>query len=126
MKTKDFIKLYKESSLIKTVADCIKPNEGNDVQLKGLSGSMDAVAAAGIYAVNHQNHLFVLHEKEDAAYFFNDLQNLMPGKEILLFPTSYKRPYQFEETGNANILMRADILNKINNKSRRAPNETRI
>lgn len=102
---------------MQAVADSIKPNEGMDVQLKGLNGSMDAVAAASIYAINHQNHIFVLHEKEDAAYFFNDLQNLMPGKEILLFPTSYKRPYQFEETENANILMRADILNKINHKA---------
>src|SRR5690606_9923146 len=38
-------------------------------------------------------------------------------KEILLFPTSYKRPYLFDEIENANILMRAEILNKINHKS---------
>ena len=44
----------------------------------------------------------------------NDLQNLLPGEEILFFPTSYKRPYKFEETENANILQRAEVLNTIN------------
>lgn len=117
MKSKELIKLYKENQLIQTIADKIKPNEGLNIQLKGLVGSLDAVVSAGTYGINHQNHLFILHEKEDAAYFFNDLQNLMEGKEILFFPTSYKRPYQFDETENANILMRADILNKINHKS---------
>ncbi|MDH5598700.1 MAG: transcription-repair coupling factor, partial [Cyclobacteriaceae bacterium] len=35
----------------------------------------------------------------------------------LFFPTSYKRPYIFDETENANILQRAELLNAINNKS---------
>ena len=41
----------------------------------------------------------------------------MPGKEVLFFPTSYKRPYEFEETENANVLMRAEILNRVNHKA---------
>lgn len=61
--------------------------------------------------------ILVMHDKEEAAYFQNDLQNLLGEKEVLLFPTSYKRPYQFDETENANILMRAEILNRINHKS---------
>ncbi len=80
-------------------------------------GSLDAVVAASTYQLNKQTNIFVLHDKEEAAYFHNDLQNLMGDKEVLLFPTSYKRPYQFDETENANILMRAEILNRINHKS---------
>src|SRR5690606_39440685 len=45
------------------------------------------------------------------------LQGLLPDKEVLLFPSSYKKPYQFEETENANILMRAEILKRINEKA---------
>ncbi|MGB3467981.1 MAG: transcription-repair coupling factor [Cyclobacteriaceae bacterium] len=117
MKTKELIKLYKENQVVQAIAESIKANEGHAIQVKGLTGSLDAIVSAGTYAINHQNHIFILHEKEDAAFFYNDLQNLMENKEVLFFPTSYKRPYQFEETENANILMRADILNKINNKS---------
>ena len=95
----------------------IKANEDRCVQLKGLAGSLDAVVIASLCQLNHQNHLIILHDKEEAAYFHNDLQNLMPGKEVLFFPTSYKRAYEFEETENANVLMRAEILNRVNHKA---------
>lgn len=117
MKVKDFLKLYQEDGFIRTIAEKIKSNEKADIQLKGLIGSLDAVVAAAIYAINKQNHLFILHDKEEAAYFHSDLQNLVQDKEVLLFPSSYKKPYLFDETENANILMRAEILNRINQKS---------
>ena len=117
MKITDFLKLYKNNSLVLGVADAIKPNHTFRLKLKGLVGSLDAIIAASVYGLNHQNHLFIMHDKEEAAYFFNDLQNLLKGKEILFFPTSYKRPYQFDETENANILQRAEILNRINHKA---------
>jgi transcription-repair coupling factor (superfamily II helicase) len=102
---------------MQTIASWIKPNEKQSIRIKGISGSQDAVLSAAIFQLNHQNHLFILHEKEEAAYFVNDLQNLLPDREILLFPTSYKRPYEFEEVENANVLMRAEVLNRINHKS---------
>lgn len=117
MKISDFIRVYKEDPIVQTIAERIKPNEELNIHLKGLVGSLDAVVAASIYQLNKQTTIFVLHDKEEAAYFHNDLQNLIPNKEVLLFPTSYKRPYQFDETENANILMRAEILNRINHKA---------
>lgn len=117
MKVKDFIKVYKEDTVIQSIAERIRPNETTRLRLKGLIGSLDAVVAAATYQINKQTNIFVLHDKEEAAYFHNDLQNLMGEKEVLLFPTSYKRPYQFDETENANILMRAEILNRINHKA---------
>ncbi len=117
MKVRDFLKLYREDPIIQTIAEQIKPNEKKQIRLKGLVGSQDAVVAAAIYQLTKQTQIFVMHDKEEAAYFHNDLQNLIGEKEVLLFPTSYKRPYQFDETENANILMRAEILNRINHKA---------
>ncbi len=117
MKIKDFLKLYKEDAILQTIAAEIKPNENKNIHLKGIVGSLDAVFLAAVQGQNHQNHLVILHDKEEAAYFQHDLQNLLDRKDALLFPTSYKRPYQFDETENANVLMRAEILNRINNKA---------
>ncbi|WP_286755268.1 transcription-repair coupling factor [Roseivirga sp. UBA838] len=117
MKVRDFIKIYREDSVVQTIAERIKPNETSHIRLKGLVGSLDAVIATAVYQLNKQTCIFVMHDKEEAAYFHNDLQNLLGEKEVLLFPTSYKRPYQFDETENANILMRAEILNRINHKA---------
>jgi transcription-repair coupling factor (superfamily II helicase) len=117
MKVTDFLKLYKQDSIVQTIAEAIKPNEDSLIKLKGITGSLDALISSAVYSLNHQNHLFILHDKEEAAYFYNDLQSLLHPKEILYFPTSYKRPYAFDEIENANILQRAEVLNTINNKS---------
>lgn len=117
MRVRDFISIYKEDPLVQSIGELIRTNENQTYHLKGLVGSLDAVLAAALYQINKQTNLFVMHDKEEAAYFHNDLQNLIGEKEVLLFPTSYKRPYQFDQTENANILMRAEILNRINNKA---------
>ena len=117
MEVKDLLKPYRADGFIQTIAELVKPNEGRNIQLKGLTGSLDAIVASTIQFLNHQFQVFILHDKEEAAYFFNDLQSVNPGKEILFFPTSYKRPYKFEEIENANILLRSEILNRINQRS---------
>jgi transcription-repair coupling factor (superfamily II helicase) len=80
-----------------------------------LQGSLDAVFAATCHLASPQNlHLFVLQDREEAAYFHYDLQNLLGTRHnILFFPTSYKRPYHYEEIENANVLVRAEVLNAV-------------
>jgi transcription-repair coupling factor (superfamily II helicase) len=113
---KEFIQTYCNESYIRAIAELIKPNEKQQVQLKCLSGSLDAVVATAVHHLNHQNYLFILHDKEEAAYFQNDLQSLLPLREIFLFPESFKRPYDIQEIDNANVLFRAEIMNRINHK----------
>lgn len=117
MLVKDFLTLYREDGFIKTIAEQIKsPNEYPNVQIKGILGSLDAVIASAVHLINpQQTHIFVLSDREEAAYFINDLQNLVGEEFVLGFPMSYKRAYQYEEVDNANVLMRAEVLNKLNN-----------
>jgi len=114
VEVKDLLKIYSEDSIIRTSIDSIKTNP--ITQIKGLSGSLDAVLASVNYHVNPQHNLFILNDKEDAAYFYNDLQNLLGEENVFLFPMSYKKPYQYEEIDNANVLQRAEILNQLNNE----------
>jgi transcription-repair coupling factor (superfamily II helicase) len=115
----DFLRLYRLSPELQTLAarlrGAAKPDpSGVRLHLRGLVGSQDAVVAAAVAHGQHP-HVFVLHDKDEAAYFLSDLQHLLPeGPEALLFPSSYKRAYQFDETENANVLMRAEVLNRVN------------
>ncbi|WP_227807502.1 transcription-repair coupling factor [Lutibacter profundi] len=63
--------------------------------------------------------LLILNDKEEAAYYLNDLEQLLPEKDVFFYPGSYRRPYQIEETDNANVLLRSEVLNRIN--SRKTP-----
>ena len=85
------------------------------IQLKGLIGSSFATTASAVVRESNKPHLFIFRDKEEASYFVNDIENLLKN-EVFFFPASYRRAYQLEETDNANILLRAEVLNKLNNK----------
>lgn len=119
MLVKDFLILYREDGFVQMIAEQIKtPKDYSHIQIKGFIGSLDAVVASALHLLDEkQSHLFVLSDREEAAYFINDLQNLVGEERILSFPMSYKRAYQYEEVDNANVLMRAEVLNKLNNST---------
>ncbi len=116
MRANDLLSVYCADSLVKTVAAGINASVEKNVCIKGLVGSQDAILLSAVFKIHPQDFVVILHDREEAGYFQNDLQNLL-GQEILLFPMSYKRPYEFEETENANILMRAEVLNRLANKT---------
>ncbi len=123
MKVSDFLQLYRHDGLVQTIAEQLRTQANLRLQIKGLVGSQDAVLATALYTASDHHHVFVLHDKEEAAYFLSDLQHLIGDEKTpLLFPTSYKKAYQFDETENANILMRAEVLNQLNTKHARKAN----
>ncbi|WP_338874011.1 transcription-repair coupling factor [Spirosoma sp. SC4-14] len=116
MKPEELLGLYADDSYIKLLTEPFgrkASGEPQRLQIKGLAGSLDAVLASTVYKSVGGNHLYILTDRDEAAYFFNDLQHLLH-REVLLFPMSYKKPYQYEEVENANVLMRAEVLNKLN------------
>lgn len=115
LRANDFLNIYKADSLIQTLAEGIRTPIPSTIRIKGLTGSLDAILFAALHKSTKSTHVIILHDKEEASYFFNDLQNLLGEKEILFFPMSYKRPYEYDETENANIVMRAEVLSQLNN-----------
>ncbi len=113
----DLKTLYTNDSLVQTLASYLEPGKKSCLQIKGLRGSLDAVLASVFYEMNKRPCLFVMHDRDEAQYFLNDLQFLTGRQEVLLFPSSWKRPYSFDETENANVLLRAEVLNRLNQKA---------
>tara|TARA_B100001142_G_scaffold170032_1_gene169590 strand:+ start:31102 stop:34428 length:3327 start_codon:yes stop_codon:yes gene_type:complete len=90
-------------------------NELARIQLTSLIGSSFAITASAVVRESNKPHLFIFKDKEEASYFSNDIESLLKN-EVFFFPASYRRAYQLEETNNANILLRVEVLNKLNNK----------
>lgn len=90
------------------------------VQLKGLVGSALSFVIANTFEEAEKPFLLIFNDKEEAAYYLNDLEQLLGDKNVLFYPGSYRRPYQLEETDNANVLLRAEVLNRINSRKKPA------
>ncbi|OBX26326.1 transcription-repair coupling factor (superfamily II helicase) [Gelidibacter algens] len=88
--------------------------------LKGLVGSSLSFVITETFKISEHPFLLVFNDKEEAAFYLNDLELMLNDKDVLFYPGSYRRPYQIEETDNANVLLRAEVLNRINSRKKPA------
>ncbi|MDP2337192.1 MAG: transcription-repair coupling factor [Bacteroidota bacterium] len=54
-----------------------------------------------------------MNDKEEAAYFYDDLNILASDVPVLFFPSSYKRSVHYETIEQENIILRTDVLNQL-------------
>ncbi|WP_370477260.1 transcription-repair coupling factor [Tamlana flava] len=88
--------------------------------LKGLVGSSLSFVVSSVFKETEKPFLLIFNDKEEAAHYLNDLEQLCNDKDVLFYPGSYRRPYDIEETDNANVLLRAEVLNRINSQKKPA------
>jgi len=88
--------------------------------VKGLIGSALSFVVVSAFKTAEKPFLLIFNDKEEAAHYLNDLEQLLSEKDVLFYPGSYRRPYDIEETDNANVLLRAEVLNRINSQKKPA------
>jgi transcription-repair coupling factor (superfamily II helicase) len=110
--------LFAKSSQLRLLENSIAQSQKKTV-VSGLVGSSVSIVLAQAFKQSELPFLLIFNDKEEAAYHLNDLENLVGDETVLFYPGSYRRPYQIEETDNANVLLRSEVLNRIN--SRRKP-----
>ena len=110
---------YASSSQLNQVVQQLKP-ERNQFQISNLVGSSLSFLISESFKKSDFPFLCIFDDKEEAAYYLNDLELLLGEKDVLFYPSSYRRPYQIEETDNANVLLRSEVLNRINSRRKNA------
>ncbi len=85
--------------------------------LKGMMGAMEAFVTAASFKVYPHTQLIILDNKENAAYFHNDLKTILNRKDILFFPDSFKKPSYLEAINKSNVLLRTETVSKLMNSA---------
>jgi transcription-repair coupling factor (superfamily II helicase) len=62
------------------------------------------------------NHIFVLNDHEEAAYFHNDLEQLTKALDICYFPDSFKKVGEYKELNSSHVMLRTEALTKFSNE----------
>lgn len=110
MSQSGFTSLFSKSSAIQELARA-SAGENSRILLSSLPGSALALAAA--LTLSKGNYLFLLGDKEEAAYLYNDLSNLLVDEDILFFPSSYKRSIQYGHSDPSGIIQRTGVLSRM-------------
>ena len=109
--------LYRNDIRLKQIAAGISlPGHKLRFYLDNLRGSSLDMVAAAVWQLSDVNHVFILNEKEEAAYFHNDLEHLTGALDISFFPDSFKRTGQFNELNSSHVMLRTEALTRFSGK----------
>jgi transcription-repair coupling factor (superfamily II helicase) len=96
------------------------------IQMKGIVGSSKAFISAAIFSNVPGVHVHILADKEQAAYFYNDLEQILKDKDIettrkqvLFFPSSFKKTIDSGQKDNLGLLSRTEILNRLHSRAKK-------
>lgn len=119
MSKQEIVNQYQKSAKLKQISELLN-RKNHHFQITNLVGSSLSFVTSEIFKTSENPFIFIFNDKEEAAYFLNDFENLLGDKNVLFYPGSYRRPYQIEETDNANVLLRSEVLNRINSRKKPA------
>jgi len=126
----DLLSLYRSDARIARVADGLREKSAR-VQIAGTIGSAQALIAASVMERTGGVHVFVLTDKEEAAYFINDLEALkgkdesgklkaekgrsdgaQRGKDenLFFYPAPSRTPYDPEGHHDGERVSRTEVL----------------
>src|SRR5687768_12386110 len=116
MSVKDLLNLFSNSPRLFQLADRLSFSQPQKIYLENLQGSSPEFFAAAVFehpSCSQFNHLIVLNDAEDAAYFHNTMENLTGALDLFYFPASFKQRKNFSLLNSSHVMLRTEGLTKI-------------
>jgi len=107
---------YSSDPRIFKIADKILLPDPQHIHLSGLHGSASQFIFSAVFnlpASSHTNHLVILRDAEEAAYFHNTIENITGALDLFYFPSSFKNKKNFHQLNSSHVMLRTEALTKI-------------
>ena len=109
---------YANDSRCFKIVDRITTSQPQKIQLKGLHGSVTPFVVSAVF--NHPsssqlNHLIILRDAEEAAYFHNTLENITSALNLFYFPSSFKNNKNYRLLNASHVMLRTECLTRFSN-----------
>jgi transcription-repair coupling factor (superfamily II helicase) len=107
---------YKNDPRVFKITDEIVLPYPSKIHLKGLQGSASQFILAAVFGnekAASTNHLVILRDAEEAAYFHNSLENITCALDLFYFPSSFKNRKNYQLLNSSHVMLRTEALTKI-------------
>ena len=125
MKIQELLQLYAMSPRVKALADVLGKKSDETIFLDGLVASSLAMTFAALSSspstTHHSPLLFIMQDAEEAGYLYHDLQQLLGDREVLYFPSSYRRSVKYGQRDAANEILRTEVLASLTLSTHHSP-----
>ena len=113
MTIQDLQKLYSKSPKVAALGKAVEDVKLKNIFLDGLVASSAPLAFAAMALKTTTTMLFVLNDADEAGYFYHDLTQIMGEKNVLFFPSSYRRAIKYGQRDSASEILRTEVLSAI-------------
>ncbi len=115
MNLTSLLNAFSASPRLNQLSDRLSFASSEKIYLKNLYGSSSEFVAASVFMherLKEFNHVFILNDAEEAAYFHNTLENLTNALNIFYYPGSFKSRKNFEALNTSHIMLRTEALTR--------------
>ena len=116
MSVQNLLTQYQDTPRIFQIADRLSFSQPEKIFLKNLHGSSSQFVVAAVFlhpACSQLNHLIILNDAEEAAYFHNTLENLTEALDLFYLPSSFKNKKNYRLLNSSHVMLRTEALTKI-------------
>ena len=106
---------YLKDPRVFQIADRIVLSKPQHIFLKGLYGSASQFVFGAVFRhdlATQLNHLVILNDAEEAAYFHNTLENLTSALNLFYFPSSFKNRKNYRQLNASHVMLRTETLTR--------------
>lgn len=107
---------YIQAEQTKQIMNGLEQEKPTRLLLSGMIGAQECFVLTAIFHSLKKSHVYIATDKEEAAYVQNTLDQINEKQAVFFFPDSFRRPANFEELDNNNILVRTESINKVSAK----------
>ena len=115
MGIQNLLKQYQDTPRLFQLADRLSFSQPEKIFLKNLRGSSSQFVVASAFlhpSCEKLNHLIVLNDAEEAAYFHNTLENLTGALDVFYFPDSFRNRKNYRVLNSSHVMLRTETLTK--------------
>ena len=105
--------LYAKSPQSAALAKVLGDKSVGTAYIGGASASAVPVLFASVARSVGRLCLFVLDDAEEAGYFYHDLTQMLGNRDVLFFPSSYRRQVKYGQRDSANEILRTEVLGRL-------------
>ena len=117
MNIQDLEKLYAQLPQVSALAKELGKKSVHNIFLEGLLGSSAPVLFSSLAEKCQPRLLFILQDAEEAGYFYHDLTQLMGERNVLFFPSSYRRAVKYAQRDAASEILRTEVLSRLSDNA---------
>ena len=115
MNLQTLLENYQNDPRVARIADVLSMPAPQRIGLSGLSGSAAEFVFSGTYLrpeISGFNHVIVLNDAEEAAYFHNTLENLIRPVDLFYFPSSFRNNRNYRQQNSSHVMLRTEALTR--------------